>query len=159
MSITVPMSTDSAEARAAAKRAAYISGMRKYLDLLEAHPELDLPFEGVQIELLVTPSRRKEPAEQAEIFARLIPGRVDKQPSANGAYMYLLASIDGLKLRMILNRADVCERVVVGTREITTKAPDPAALAALPVVEQTVTEEIVEWRCLPILGGGSNAEE
>lgn len=157
MNTTVPNTTDTAEDRVAAERAAYISGMRKLADILEAHPELELPFEGHRTEMIVVPVYGGDASKSAKRFSRLIPGRIDKEPSTSGDSMSLIGSIDGLKIRMLLNRDDVCERVVVGTREVTTSAPDPDAVAALPVVEQTVTEEIVEWRCLPILGGGDDA--
>lgn len=48
-------------------------------------------------------------------------------------------------------RDEVCERVVVGTREETKEVPDPEALAAVPTVTVTETVEDVEWRCLPLL--------
>jgi hypothetical protein len=48
-------------------------------------------------------------------------------------------------------RAEVCERVVVGTREVVEEVKDPEALAAVPMITQTRVEEIVEWQCRPIL--------
>jgi|GEM_PF-2189680 len=51
------------------------------------------------------------------------------------------------------NRGEVCERVVVGTREVVEEVKDPEALAAVPTITQTRTEEIVEWQCRPLLAG------
>lgn len=45
------------------------------------------------------------------------------------------------------HRADVCERVVVGTEQVVKEVPDPAA----PKVTVTETVEKVEWRCTPLL--------
>lgn len=56
-----------------------------------------------------------------------------------------------VSLEAFATREQVCERVVVGTKEITEEVPDPEALAAVPKVERTRTEEIVEWRCQPLL--------
>jgi len=44
-------------------------------------------------------------------------------------------------------RDDVCERIVVGTRDVEKMVVDPDA----PLVTVTVTEEIVEWVCPPSL--------
>lgn len=49
-------------------------------------------------------------------------------------------------------RGEVCERVVVGTREVTEEVPDPDALAAVPRVTVTKTVEDVQWVCKPLLG-------
>lgn len=51
------------------------------------------------------------------------------------------------------DREQVCERVVTGTREVVEEIPDPDA----PTITQTRVEEIVEYRCGPLLGGGSDA--
>lgn len=48
-------------------------------------------------------------------------------------------------------RAEVCERVVKGTREVVKEVPDPDALKAVPKVTVTETVEDVEWVCKPIL--------
>lgn len=48
------------------------------------------------------------------------------------------------------DREQVCERVVTGTREVVEEIPDPDA----PKITRTRTEEIVEYHCGPLLGGG-----
>lgn len=55
-----------------------------------------------------------------------------------------------VELQHHANRDDVCERVVTGTRTVT--KPDPAA----PLVE--VEEEVVEWRCSPLLAGSGDSK-
>lgn len=57
------------------------------------------------------------------------------------------------------HREEVCERIVTGTREVTEQVPDPALLAEVPMVQQTRTEEIIEWQCRPLLAGGVKAEQ
>jgi len=49
------------------------------------------------------------------------------------------------------HRAQVCERVVVGTREVEVEEADPAAVAALPKVKHVKVIEDVEWVCSPAL--------
>jgi hypothetical protein len=56
-----------------------------------------------------------------------------------------------VKLHINARRDEVCERVVVDTREIVEEIPDPEQVAKLPKVKQTRVEEIVEWKCSPIL--------
>ena len=52
-----------------------------------------------------------------------------------------------MSLEVWTNRANVCERVVTGTRTITETVRDPALVDAVPLVEVTREEEIVEWVC------------
>lgn len=60
-------------------------------------------------------------------------------------------------LLVYADRADVCERVVVGTEEVTEEVPDSAYLADAPLVKVTKTVEKVEWRCSPILAEAGGA--
>lgn len=53
----------------------------------------------------------------------------------------------GVKIDVYAAREKVCEAVVVGTR--TVEVPDPDALAAVPTIEKV--EDIIEWRCAPVL--------
>lgn len=55
-------------------------------------------------------------------------------------------------------RNDVCERVVLGTKPVTKKVPDPAQLAAVPLVEVTEEVEQVEWICRPLLAATDEPE-
>lgn len=64
----------------------------------------------------------------------------------------LTIGIGALRVTVLSWREDVCERVVVATREITELVPDPDATVP-PLVERTRTEEVVEWRCAPLLSG------
>ena len=66
-------------------------------------------------------------------------------------YYDLDGYLDGLAVKFVAFREEVCERVVVGTREVTRTTKDPELLAQLPDVTVTETEEVVEWRCSPLL--------
>lgn len=55
-------------------------------------------------------------------------------------------------IKMYAHREQVCERVVTGSRTVTRQVRDPAALAAVPIVDVTSTEDVVEWVCAPLLG-------
>lgn len=61
-----------------------------------------------------------------------------------------------VSLYVYSTRDQVCERVVTGTREVVEEVQDPEALAAVPTITQTRTEDIVEWVCRPILAADSS---
>lgn len=131
-------------------RAAYTAGLRALADILDAHPELPLPYDGTGSALdwieVGDDARR-----HAAVFARVMPGTVAKSVSDTAGQFYLTFQLHGLGLRVISTRAQMCERVVTGTREVEIEEPDPQALAALPKVKRTEVVEDVEWQCHPIL--------
>lgn len=57
----------------------------------------------------------------------------------------------------IASRHEVCERVVIGEREVTESVPDPEAMRGVPLVEVTRKVEDVEWVCHPIMGDAGEA--
>lgn len=130
-------------------RADYIAGLRALATTLEHHPDLELPYDGrsSSINVMVHGDQR----ERVAAWARVLPGAKNKRASTNGAYFYLEGRMAGLQIAVIADRGEVCERVVVGTREVTEEVPDPEAVAALPKRTQTRVEEVVEWRCHPVL--------
>ena len=71
-----------------------------------------------------------------------------------GEVVDLVGKLHGLNVMMIAQRDEVCTRVVTGAREVTEEIPDPEALAAVPKVTVTRTEELVRWDCKPILAAG-----
>jgi hypothetical protein len=52
-----------------------------------------------------------------------------------------------VKLEVIAQRADLCERVVTMSYEVVEEIPDPEQVALIPLVKVPVTKEIVEWQC------------
>jgi hypothetical protein len=134
----------------AVKRAAYTTGLRALADILDAHPELPLPYDGTSsaldwIEVGVDARR------SAAAFARVMPGTVAKSVSDVAGQFYLTFQLHGLSLRVISTRAQMCERVITGTRTIVVEEPDPDALALVPKIKRTEVVEDVEWQCHPIL--------
>lgn len=132
------------------ERAAYAAGLRALADALDGNPDLPLPFDGTTSPLSIFVHTKPE----AVAFARLMHGQVDKHFNDNPDYGFqLLGAIHGLRVRVWAPRAEVCERVVVGTREITREVPDPDALAAVPMTMVVETVEDVVWECHPLLAG------
>lgn len=130
-----------------------IRALRQLADLLEANPHLTNPFNcgpvhhylGYQSE-----DKKADLRNWARATSHLRPTK---------AYTdYAELNIDfggGLVVKVYADREQVCERVVTGTREVTKTVKDPDALAAVPEVEVTVTEEDVEWICKPLLADES----
>ncbi|MGH9895625.1 MAG: hypothetical protein ACREA0_27310, partial [bacterium] len=117
-------------------------------DVLEAHPELKLPYSGSEHSpLMVMPYEKQR--EQLAAWARVMPGRKDKK--TRDGYYDLIGAFRGLGLQLICDRNEVCEKVVTGVREVTEEVPDPELLAAVPKVLVTKTVEEVEWHCTSLL--------
>lgn len=135
----------------AERRETYITGLRVLADLLEQHDDLPLPYDGslTSIDWIETAHTAERQREIAQSFARIIPGTIRKE--ARDGYFDLDGSIAGLKVSLIVLRDAVCTRVVTDTREVTREIPDPEALAAVPTVTVTETQEVVEWVCEPLL--------
>jgi hypothetical protein len=130
-------------------RAGYTKGLRALADLLDANPDLPLPYDGNGTELNFIEGNDEADRRGAAVFARVMPGTVRKVPRDD--YFDLFAEVHGLKLQWIARRANVCERIVTGIRRVEVEEPDPQALAAVPKVKRMVTVEDVEWQCHPIL--------
>lgn len=138
-------------------RAEYIAGMRMLADLLEANPHLALPFEGNTSEGMVFVTRGEGQRERLAQWAKALPGEKTKTgDGTDGEYFALHARLRGYRLKVIANRDEVCEKVVLGHDVITETVPDPDYMAAAPMVERETVKEIVEWRCNSILAGASS---
>jgi hypothetical protein len=137
---------------ASTARQDYITGLRMLADLLEQNPDVKLPYDSGAAP---SPARRvtlyflhsRDPKADLTRFARLLPGRVDKEFSDNT--FSVVGRLAGLHIEATAYRDAVCERVVTGTRTVTTMVPDPNWNG--PMVEQTDEVEDVEWVCHPLL--------
>ena len=124
-------------------RTNYTAGLRALADLLDANPDLPLPYTGRGSALNWIEYDKASAAR----FAHLIPGTVTK--TARGDSIDLEGQIAGLKVCFIASREAVCERIITGTHEITTPARPALNLPAEP--EHTETVEDVQWVCSSLL--------
>lgn len=138
------------------KRQAYIDGLHQIADFLAEHPEVPLPHLNQTVDgeygpvlniYLVTPGQQREPLAA---IARAM-GTANKTTGDHTGRFEVWRQFAGIKLLASADRAEVCERVVTGTREVTREVPDPDALAAVPKVTVTEVVEDVDWVCGPLL--------
>ena len=133
--------------------------LRQVADLLEAHPDLPLPYvtssssgaASVSWQLVIESIHGFDLAAQkaeATRIIRTLGGKWDKQDGYED--FYFKRSLGLLNLSITVKREAVCERVVTGTETVTIPAK-----AATP--QQVVEQEIVEWRCEPLLAGPVSA--
>lgn len=130
-------------------RAAYIAGLRQLADWLEANPDIELPSNGGSWNPINFSEWGPKARDKAAAFARAMPGVVRK--GGSDGYFTLRAQLAGLHVQFIAHREAVCERVVVGEREVTETIPDPQYDGEIPMIEVTKTVEDIEWHCPPIL--------
>jgi len=126
-----------------------VTNLRAAADFVEAHPDLPTPT-FVFNELSWGCYNNDDSASGMAAIVRAIGGRWDK--NVDDEYYRLRRTYGALKLQVWAYRQEVCERVVTGTREVTTDKP-----TAFEQVTETV--EDFEWVCKPILAEAAEAAE
>jgi hypothetical protein len=126
-------------------RSDFTNGLRELADILDANPDLPLPYSGTGSELLWIARHGEDHKAFAQTFARVVPGTLTK--SVRGTDFDLIGSVGGVQVQLIVDRDAVCERVVTGIETVTISAKP----ATDPEPERTEERELVEWRCQPLL--------
>ena len=125
-------------------RTAYIDRLRKLADLLEASPDLILPYNVHQGGISFYPTGAAETA----LTAKLLPtGWTKNDPnksSYDADYYRLTGKWEGVRLTILELRSAVCERVQVGVEEVVVPAVEAAP-------ETVVERPVFEYRCEPLL--------
>jgi hypothetical protein len=152
--------TARAEGKTGPERANYTALLADLAVLLREHPGIPLPHlqdYGSEIHFNIFGDGAAETIAAAR---RAIGGKWDKKPRENqhGAYFDFTREWHGWQVILTTSRDEVCRRVATGTREVTTLIPDPEALAKVPQIEHTETEETYEWVCEPVLAPRPLAE-
>lgn len=128
-------------------RAAWLTGLRQMADFLEAHPAVPLPSVHQPVYIWGADAQRQLAA------AALALGDAEKE--ADASFFSLVRRFGPIVYTVKAYRENVCERVVVGTKTITTQVP-PEGVEMLTVTRE---EDVVEWRCPPsILAFGAEDE-
>ena len=118
----------------------YAQGLREMADFIDAYPH-ELNFSPQ--EQYLHPRNDKNRKEEIAEFARLA-GHAVKEFS-HSLFSVIKEFPGGVALRMLANREDVCERVLVGEEII------PAKGERFIPAEPERTVQKFEWRCTPLL--------
>lgn len=152
-STTLPESTDTTET---------VTALHALIGFIEANPELGRYFRHASFERVLIYAGRENPREVMAEFIRagLASGAKIEKDFNGDDWANVHVRFGPIDIEVYGKRAEVCERVVVGTEEVEEEVPDPEVLATVPKVKVTKTVEKVEWRCSPILASaGTEAEE
>ena len=129
--------------------------LRQAADLIDANPDLPVPVVTsyssgtVNVGWQLMNSDAKDAQKSAvRKIVKTIGGKWDKREG--GDVLYLSRKIDGLELTIFVDREQVCERIVTGTKTVTIPAK-PAERARVVEVDE------VEWRCEPVLAEAVSA--
>jgi hypothetical protein len=140
-----------------------VAPLRALIDFVEANPELAGHFRhGSFSKVLIYAGGIHDPREVMAEFIRagLATGAKVTKDFDGDNWANVHVKFGPIDIEVYGKRAEVCERVVVGTEEVEEEVADPEALAAVPKVKVTKTVEQVKWVCHPLLadapaGGGS----
>ena len=134
-----------------------LTAMRRMLAMTDADPSFILPH---SIENYGGTSRTEcrwypfnDQENEAKIGAsvrRAVGGTWRKEVNSN--YLYMRYEDENTRYVIVLDRPQVCRKVITGTQIVTETVPDPDVLATVPTVEVTKEVETFEWVCDPILG-------
>lgn len=109
----------------------YSAGLRELADWYDAHPEAPAPYRVIpSVWFQATP-------EQMRAI-----GEGEKDYSQDNLFQFIVTG-EHFKLEFYTSRARVCEKKVVGYREI----PERVLPATPETVIPASREEIVEWEC------------
>lgn len=157
-SLTLELSTRAVKAVATAKDLTW--GWGKIAQFLSDNPDIaaraDTWREGYVLVYLAP--GEDTVALLAEFTRRGIKAGGKAEKAYDDKYGMVKVHFGPVHVQFYSVRSEVCQRVVVGTREVVEEVQDPEALAAVPTVKQTRVEEIIEWQCRPILAGEQLAE-
>lgn len=125
-------------------RTEYIDRLRKLADLLEATPDLILPHQFGKHDLTFYPFGVVETATTARLFPTSWTKNDPNKSAYDAGYYVLTGSWEGMPVKVIEDRATVCERVQVGT--------EPVVVPAVEAQPETIEERpVYEFKCEPLL--------
>lgn len=140
------------------RRVHTVAALRELADLAEAHAVVADVLADTILQGGIWGHASRGDGEPPEVAAAVATvglragWKVDKEISEK-LYNLHMVSPGGCVVKLLAWRTEMCEQVVVGTREVTEEVPDPILLAAVPTVTVTRTEQVTRWQCKPVLGG------
>lgn len=133
------------------QRAAMVAGLRALADDIE-RSTAPLPTHAPQAQWLIFGDALDQKAYAADVV-RTMGGHWDKGRTHNGGDLFDFTKDygGGIEAQVVVDRPQVCERVVVSTETVVIPATE--LLVIDPQPERTEVREVVEWRCAPLLAG------
>lgn len=132
----------------AVARAELVAGLRALADDIERATDAPLPTHVPMASWLIFGGTNQK--ETAAAVVRSYGGRWDKGIRQRNVYLDFVKDYGGgVRAEIVVDRPEVCERVVVDTVTVTIPASEAQVIEAQP--ERTETREIVEWRCTSLL--------
>ncbi len=126
------------------ERETILNDAQQVIEWFRAHPDIPLPYAFTDAYRIYSWDSKEEAAKLARAF-----GSCEKV--ADDDAFRLQKRIGGAIIEGYFTRSSVCERVVVGTKDVEVDEVDPVALAALPKTKVKRQVEVVEWRCPELL--------
>lgn len=144
----------------------FAADLGRYIAYLRDNPDIagaiNSTIPEVRSYACLPPEKHDVKAVIADFSRRARRAGAEMRKDVNDAYAGAVLTFGDVVLRVYSTREQVCERVVVGTREVEVEEPDPQeverAIAALPKTRRVETVEDVEWRCTPLLAPDDEAE-
>jgi len=133
-------------------------GLVNLANMIRKNPQLADEMRITFDRMMVPVSTAADPTAMMAAFVRARHdghATVSKTETTDSHAMVMLHLSDSVALQVYAQRDLVCERIVVGTEQVTETVPDPEALAKVPTITQTVDREIVEWSCPSILAASA----
>jgi hypothetical protein len=158
-STTLPETSD--KSAATRTTAEMVAALRSLIDFIETNPELGEHFRYASFRKMLVYAGTTKPREVMAEFIRagLAAGAKIVKDFDGDRWANVHLHLGPIEIEVYGARAEVCERVVVGTEEVVEEVADPEALAAVPKVKVTKTVEQVKWVCHPLLADASAGGE
>lgn len=129
------------------ERAALVAGLRALANDLEKS-DGPLPTHTPRADWLIFGDENQK--QTAAAVVRAVGGHWEKGRAHLGDLFDFTKDYGGgVTARVVVDRPEVCERVVVRTEEVKVPATEAKVIDAQP--ERTEVREVVEWRCEPLL--------
>lgn len=119
--------------------------MAAFPEGVESPTHADVTPRGASVKWLIFGENEKDQRARAAAIIRGIGGKWDKAEQSD-LFAFSCHHVSGVRLKITVNREQVCMRRVVGQETVVKQVP-----VAFEDVTETV--DVVEWDCAPVLAG------
>ena len=132
-----------------------VSNLESLVEFIKANDDFDFTRDSCPVEFNFRLWYLHNDENRKEVFADLARRMGNLKKVYGDDFMWLKRDF-GKYVRMTVSaeRSSVCERIVTGVRDV----PEHVLPAREETLVEAHTEEIVEWRCPPILAPDTEAQ-